>query len=229
MKTIKIALLISILINISVHAKTLWNKDSNIYSTSKQYKTGDSITIIFNEKTLINYQLTLSEEAKTTATAKSPQGPSINFLPDLGSGDNFQTAQKSSTKNKGTLSKNITAQIVKVLKNKNLQISGTHTIRINDTLEQVSIQGIVNPKLIKNKKYIYSTDIINPTISYQSQIIKPDIITAKDYIQTQSTNISVVSGKTQVNISTKNELSDPKKKELIIKYLNKILSVLFKK
>ncbi len=229
MKKIISLLLFLLLIFNPAYSKILWNENNNIYSTKHNYKIGDTLKIIFNEKTLINYQISLSEENKITTTTKAGQGLSINFLPDLSSGDNFQTLQKSSTKNKGILSKRITAQITKILNNGNLQITGSHSIKINDTLEKVSIKGIVNPKLIKNKRQIFSTDVINPSISYYSKIIKPDIVSAKDYIQSFSTNISVVSGKTQVNITKKYELSEQKKNKLIIKYLNKILSVLFKK
>ncbi len=223
-------------------SKTLWDKKNSIYSTKQLYKAGDTLKIIFNEKTLVNYQVNLAEESKKSSTVKGGQGQIINFLPDLSSGDNFQTSQKSSTKNKGVFSKSITAQITKVLENGNLQISGTHSIQINDALEQVSIKGTVNPSVIKNKKSVYSTDIIDPSISYKSQIIKPDIITSKDYVQTFFTNISSeqqtdispqgttnISIQYQTNISSQYQITDKKQNELIVKYLNKVLSVLFKK
>ncbi|MBU1075956.1 MAG: flagellar basal body L-ring protein FlgH [Spirochaetes bacterium] len=229
MKQIKYLLLLLLLICSSLFSKTLWDENNNIYSTKQPYKKGDTLKVIFNERSLINYQLSISEEANTSAKTRAGQGPSINFLPGLGSGDNFQTSQKSSTKNKGILSKSITVQVTSVQKDGNLQIAGTHSIKINDALEQVAIQGMVNPKIIKNKKYIYSIDIINPQIAYQSQIVKPDIVNSKDYIPTLSTNISMVSGVTHKNVTTKYELSEQKQNELILKYLNKILSVLFKK
>ncbi len=198
--------------------------------------------IILNEKTFVNYQISLAEENKSSSTVRGGQGQMINFLPDLGGGGNFQTSQKSSTKNKGVLSKSITAQITKILENGNLQISGTHTIQINDTLEQVSILGTVNPGVIKNKKSVYSTDIINPSISYKSQVTKPDIIESRDYIQTFTTNISStpqtnissqgqtnISIQYQTNISSQYQISEQKKNELIVEYLNKVLSILFKK
>lgn len=235
-------ILLCFLIPYLCFSKTLWNEDKSIYSTKQKYKVGDSIKIIFNEKTLVNYQTALSEEDNKTSTIRGVQGQIIDFLPALGSGDNFQTSQKSSTKNKGALEKDITAQVIKILDNGNLQISGTHTIQINDTFEQVSIQGILNPATIKDKKNVYSTDIINPSISYKSQIIKPDIIDTKDYIQTFTTNLTPkvqtnispqgktnLSIKYQTNISSQYQISGQKKNELIIKYLNKILSVLFKK
>ncbi len=241
MRLIKIILLF-ILVPCLCFSKTLWNEDNSIYSTKQKYKKGDTLKIIFNEKTLVNYQTSLSEESKKSSAIKGGKGQMINFLPDLGSGDSFQTSEKSSVKNKGSLEKNITAEIIKIDNNGNLEIFGTHSIRVNDTLEQVSVRGTVNPKVIKNKKSVYSTDIINPSISYKSRINKPDIITSKDYIQTSTTNISSTAGanispqgKTnlstqyQTNITSQYQISDKKKNELIIKYLNKVLSILFTK
>lgn len=223
-------------------SKTLWNEDNSIYSTKQRYKIGDTLKIIFNEKTLINYEISLSEEGKKSSTTRGVQGQAIDFLPALSGGDNFQNSQKSSTKNKGMLSKDITAQVTNILENGNLVIAGTHIIQVNDAFEQISIQGIVNPRVIKKKTTVYSTDIINPTIIYKSQIIKPDIIKPADYIQTFTTNVSSKvqtnispQGKTnvftqyQTNISSQYQISEQKKNELIIKYLNKILSILFKK
>lgn len=229
MNVFKIILIIFLLIYQTGFTKTLWNEKNSIYSTKHNYKAGDTLKIIFNEKSIVNYQLAVKETGKAVSTTKAGQGTSIQFLPDLSIGNNFETSLKSSTKNKGLLSKSITAKVNKILNNGNMEISGTHSIKINDTLEQVSIQGIVNPIVIKNKKIVYSTDIINPSIIYKSKIEKPEIIFSKDYIKTFSTNISVVSGKTQFKVTSKYEISEQKKNELIKKYLNKILSILFKK
>ncbi len=233
MKSIKIIILL-LLIPCLCSSKTLWKEENNIYSTRQKYKIGHTLKVIFNEKTLVNYQVTLSEDSKKTSTLQSPQGQMINFLPGLSGGDNFKNEQKSSTKNKGELSKNITAQVTGILDNGNLQISGKHTIQINDTYEQVSIQGIVNPDVIKDKKSVYSTDILEPTITYKSYIIKADVLKPEDYIQTFSTNVMVKAseGQTnvvqyQTNITSQYNISEQKKNELILKYLNRILSVLF--
>lgn len=212
----------------SLQNEVLWNEENNIYSTKKKYKAGDTLKIIFNEKVLVNYRIATSDTGKITATGEGGSGNYINFLPKLGSGNNFQTSQKASTKNKGELRKGITVKIDTILPDGTLQISGTHSIQINNMLEQISIKGKVNPVDIRNKKYIYSTDVLDPTIIYKSDVIKPPIITAKDYIKTYSTNISVVSGKTQVNITSKYEISENKRNQLIIEYLNKILSILFR-
>jgi len=209
-------LLIVVVFNAYLFAKTIWNGTNNIYSNKKKYKVGDVLQVIFDEKTLVNYQVSLTEFSKNTALTRKGSGSYINFLPDLGGGNNFQTSQKSVTKNKGKLSKRVMVRIVKILDNNNLQVSGSHTIQINDTYEQVKIEGIVNPSTIKHKKFIYSTDIIEPIIVYKSTIIKNDEITPQDFKLTFKTNI----------VKTH---SDKKKYELIIKYLNKVLSILFKK
>ncbi len=212
-----------------IYAESLWNERGNIYSTSKQWKVGDSIKVIFNERSLVDYRMANSEMQKVSAQGEGGSGAFINFLPSLGSSDNFQTSQKYSTKNKSRLEASITVQVAAVLPTGNLRIKGIHSIVVNNQLENITITGEVNPKDIKKKKYVYSTDIINAAIKYQSKIIKPTVITTGDYVKTFTTNISVVSGKTQMNITSKYEISESKKKQLIIQYLNKILSILFRK
>lgn len=220
-------ILISVFIGI-LYAETLWDEKGNIYSTKKQWKVGDSLKIIFNERSLVDYRMSSSDMQKVSAQGRGGQGMFINFLPSLGSSDNFQTSQKVSTRNKSQLDTSITVKITAILPTGNLQIKGRHSIQVNNQLENITISGEVNPKNIKKKKYIYSTDVINATINYQSKIIKPTVIKPTDFVQTFTTNISVVSGKTQVNITSKYEISEKKKNQLIIEYLNKILSILFR-
>lgn len=223
-----IILVIGNLLNFNINSKVLWDEENNIYSSKKTYEKGDSLKIIFNESSLVDYRINFSEDLNKKANTQAAQGNYIDFLPGLGLGDSFNTTQKSSTKNKGILSKTITIEIIEIQANNNLKVSGTHSIRVNDAVERIQINGIVNPDDIKNKKYIYSNDIINPAIVYDSKIIKPDIIQDQDYIQTFTTNISVVSGKTQANVTKQYQISDNKKKQLIIQHLNKVLNILFR-
>ncbi len=208
---------------------TLWKEENNIYSKKGIYKVGDTLKIVFDENTLIQYRASTSDNGKITANSSKANGNLINFLPALGGNDSYQISKKSSTKSSRVFKNKLTVQITKILKNGNLQISGQHNILINNERESLTISGIVNPSDIKNKKYIYSTDIINPTISYKNYLIQNNIISKKDYVQTYTTNISVVSGVTQRNITVNYEISKNKKNQLILQYLNKILSILFSK
>lgn len=212
-----------------IYAESLWDEKGNIYSTEKMWEVGDSIKIIFNERSLVDYRTANSEMQKVSAQAQGGTGALINFLPSIGGSDNFETTQRASTRNKTQLGANISVQITKILPTGNLQIEGTHSIIVNNQTENIAITGEVNPKDIKKKKYVYSTDVLNAAINYQSKIIKPEIVKPGDYVQTFTTNISVVSGKTQVNVTSQYSLSDDKKNQLIIEYLNKILSILFRK
>jgi flagellar L-ring protein precursor FlgH len=221
---IKLFILIFILY---LSAESLWDERGNIYSTKKEWKAGDTLKIIFKEDRLVDYRIALSEMQKVSTRGQGGIGQYINFLPALGASDNFDTSQRVSTKNKSSLQAAITVQILQVLPNGNLQVSGNHSIVVNNQTENIIITGEVNPKDIKKKKYVYSTDIINAAINYQSKIIKPTIIEAKDYIQTFTTNIITVGGVTKTNIVSEYTISPEKKNQLILEYLNRILSILF--
>ncbi len=208
---------------------TLWDEKNSIYSSIANYNVGDTLKIIFNEDSLIQYRASSSSSQKLSTSGLKSSGSFIDFLPPAGGNDAYSTGSKASTKSKKVIKNKITVQISKILNNGNIQISGQHNILINNQNETISITGIVNPKDIKNKKYVYSSDIINPAIVYRNYLVKDFNLTKKDIIQTYSTNISVVSGVTQRNITKQYSLKDKKKQELILQQLNKILSILFSK
>ena len=109
-----------------------------------------------------------------------------------------------------------------------LNIKGELNYQLNNVQEQILIQAKVNPSDIKNKT-IYSSDLISPVIYYSVKDIKPAAITPADYIQSISTNITVTAtGTYQTNITITYKISDTKQKSLIIKYLNRILSIITK-
>ncbi|MBN1898070.1 MAG: flagellar basal body L-ring protein FlgH [Spirochaetes bacterium] len=209
--------------------QSLWKDDGDIYSTDKKWKAGDSLKIIFNEASLVEYQLATSEAERVNAQGEGAKGAMISFLPSVGGSDNFQTSQKSSTKNKTRLQTSISVKITGILPNKNLKIAGSHSILVNNQMENITLTGEVNPRDIKKKKQVYSTDIIDASINYQSKIIKPEVIKPADYVETKSTNISVVSEKTQAIVTSSYEISEAKKREMILQYLNKIMTILFRK
>lgn len=222
-------ILFSLFLAVPAAAGNLWNRENDVYSNKKRFSPGDRIKIVFNEKSLVDYNLSLSETSRSSGSAGGGQSVMyFDFLPALSGDGSFSVSQKSGTRNRNVISKSITAEVVRVLTNGNLRISGRHYIRVNDTMEQILVDGQVNPDDIRNKKIIYSTDIINPSIVYNSQIVKQEILAGNDFIRGAVTNTVVVSGVTQSRVSPKFDVAERKKQELILQYLNRILTILFK-
>ncbi|MDD5067895.1 MAG: flagellar basal body L-ring protein FlgH [bacterium] len=230
MKTFKVVILFILACSVhSLQSESLWNEENDVYSNKKKFKVGDRIKIVFNEKSLIDYNLSVSEGSRVTGSAGGGNNVMyFDFLPALSADDSFNISQKSATKNKNTLSTSITVEVVQVLTNNNIRISGRHHVKVNDALEQITVSGTVHPDDIRNKKYVNSSDIINPVLTYNSQIAKQEVLSQKEFTRAYETNRIVVSGQTQVKIVPKYEVPDKKKQELILQYLNKILTILFK-
>ena len=92
MKLLNIVLILALLLSYSISfSKTLWNEENNIYSSKKKYKIGDTLKIIFNEKSIVSYQMTMTEEGKKSSTTTGSSGQAIDFLPGLTGSDNFKT------------------------------------------------------------------------------------------------------------------------------------------
>jgi len=134
-----------------ISAESLWDEDGGIYSTTKKWKVGDSLKIIFNEKSLVDYRMAVSDMAKVNSQGEGGKGMYLNFLPSLGGSDNFSTSQKSSTKNESKMNTSITVKVDSILPTGNLSIKGNHLIQVNNQQESINISGEVNPQDIKKK------------------------------------------------------------------------------
>lgn len=192
-------------------SQSLW-KEGSLYTASK-YKQGDLIKIVFKRKNIVEFST--FQQNQESASLNNPDKSAtmvLNFLPQL-SGDNMNKSSKSAAiKNKENVNFSIMTAVQSVESNGNLLISGQHQILVNNQRETVRIQGIVNPTRIVGDR-VQSDDVYDLSMEYERQVFKKDLVTDADLKDATSV--------------TNMELQDPKKRELILKYFNQVLPLLF--
>jgi len=192
------------------------------------YKIGDTLKLIITEQGSINYRINQRYNERRQSSGEGGTGDIVNFIPRLSLGENHRFQTGNQIRYTGNFTKILSVVVTNIDSTGLLNIKGELNYQLNNVQEQILIQAKVNPSDIKNKT-IYSSDLISPVIYYSVKDIKPAAITPADYIQSISTNITVTAtGTYQTNITITYKISDTKQKSLIIKYLNRILSIITK-
>jgi flagellar basal body L-ring protein FlgH len=197
-----------------VCAESLW-KGEDLYS-ARIMKPGDHLRITFKSKNLMEFN-TFQENYESAALNNPGAGGSavVDFLPKVTTSFDNKTSKKAGMKNKNDIQFSITASVVSIASNGTLLISGNHSITINNQIETITVQGQVDPRYAKSGE-VSSDDIGNLALVYNRTVFRKDLLTQTDF-----------SNSTSGSNKSQSVLTDKKKKELLIKYFNQILPLLF--
>lgn len=216
MKKTIISILIFTTAFIAIYAKSLWVDSGELFLDKKPLKIGDPVTIVFNHNTIIKYKAQSKQSATSKLMPSTSQSPMLSFLPALDYGSDMNYDKNLATANDGKLQGVITVAVTEV-RDGNLVVGGAHTLIINGEEENISITAVASPKLIRKGIMIYSTDLINPVITYKGLAVSK----GNKYTRDNVTMTTDETGKLNV------EFTEDEKTQIIIDYLNKTLDTLF--
>ncbi|GEM_PF-2163068 len=220
---------IILLSSVILMAVSLWNDNGNLYRSGRMLKVGDQIKIIFDEELTVRYRMKTQDNESSALSGSTPNSY-LSFLPAPAGDHQITYTSSSHTENKGSLASAITVSIAGVQENGNLNVSGTHTIRVNNEYQTLGISGIIAPSKIIAGNRVYSSDVQDAQIEYKSYIIKPQKFTVNDFERTEPTYITNKAADGTQTVTEKPgtlQFREDKQDTLIIEYLNKIMSLLF--
>lgn len=196
-----------------VSAESLWKDDGGLYG-SRRFKPGDTLKIAFRNKQIIEF--TSFQEDYASASLNNPNKSAsmvLNFLPQL-QGDAANSSQKKArTKNQNNLNFSILCRVVTVESNGGLRVSGGHRMVIDNQVETVQIEGLVDPGRITGD-IVLSEDVLDLNFVYNRNSYKPDLFNDADFENiTSGSNLG---------------MSDTKKRELLLRYFNQVVPLLFR-
>lgn len=165
---------------------SIWQTNSvPLMEDGKARRLGDIVTIIISE------QASASKEAKTGTSRSSAMSAGIpafmgleqsriltsNFsdLSNLISASNSSSFDGSgSTSRKETLTATISAKVISVMPNGNLQIEGRRNVRVNNEDQIVVVTGTVRQRDISADNTVNSAYVADARISYSGEGIISD-------------------------------------------------------
>ncbi len=142
---------------------------------------GDLLTIIITEDASATQQASTDSSQGTNVNVGAGTGI-LDFITAFGVNQSDSTNAAGSTVRSGSLSANVTVEIIEVLPNGNFKVSGEKRINVNDETQKVKLTGVVRPQDITPQNTIDSTYIANVDIEYHGKGVvgdrqRPGIIT----------------------------------------------------
>lgn len=151
-------------------SNSLWSDNFvDIYrEKEREFEIGDIITVIIEENTA----------AVSSANTSVSQGSSVNagagfgifdFLRSFGFSYADDDGAQGQTQRAGSINADVTALVVDILDNGNLQIEGSKKIKVNGEEQVINLSGIVRQEDISKDNTVPSWKIANVSIDIEGE------------------------------------------------------------
>ena len=159
------------------------NSSRSLFSDVKAYKEGDALMVLITEDMQANNgaQTSHGRQDQINMGLTLPNVENSNKLNGNFSSGNDFTANGKTSRNERIRTK-LSARVVSVDSNGNLQIEGTRTTKINGEVQTITIRGLVRYVDVRPDNSVFSYSILNLTLLIEgdgeiSETQDPGIIT----------------------------------------------------
>ncbi|HOJ64073.1 MAG TPA: flagellar basal body L-ring protein FlgH [Spirochaetota bacterium] len=199
-------------------SESLWNDNyANIYAKKINYRVGDTITVIVDEQTTLEYK---SNNKGLKTYNVNIQGGELSaifsFLPKGSIEETKSLNDKDDFKIKMTLQ-----GIITNVTDTRVTINATKQITINNKSGSIQITGVADTKDIVGNS-VLSRKLANQTLTITTVVDNlNNIIQDNDLVQV------VINPDSTTDRREETRLSEERKRALLIQYFNKILNLIF--
>lgn len=171
MKSMLFGMLVLLVASVTTNAASLWSDQArSLYTVNRQWKAGDLVTVLIVEQAQATQ--TAGTETKKQSGVEVGVDIPIQVLQQLGGvdvdisgGDSLKSAGK--TVRGGSLRARLTARVIEVLANGNLQIEGRQTIVLNGETQEIVLSGVIRSHDIDLDNTVLSSYISDARITYK--------------------------------------------------------------
>jgi flagellar basal body L-ring protein FlgH len=206
-------------------AESLWDENFQGYiAGSSAFRAGDIVTVVIDSSLSLDFAASSKDDKSITFEfSGGDYGSLFSFLPAGRTGD----VRSVSGKEKYALKTELSARVTQIDPTGKLVITGQRIVQFEGKQEIISVSGRVDPKVIDSSGRFNFSQIDGSRLTYTS-LLQPAVntLSAAD-IQTIIKELAAAEGqppKTETTI----QLSDQKKRELLLLYLNRLVDVLFR-
>jgi flagellar basal body L-ring protein FlgH len=206
-------------------AESLWDDGFQGYiAGSSAFRAGDIVTIVIDSKTSLDFAAS-SKDAKsiTFEFSGGDYGGLFSFLPAGKTGDE----RSVSGRQKYALQTEMSARVTQVDPSGKLLITGSRSVQFEGKQETVTVSGRVDPKVVDSSGRFNFSQVENSRLIYTS-FLQPqtNTLTSTD-IEEVVKELRAAEGaaaKSEKSV----QLSDRKKRELLLLYLNRLVDIIFR-
>ena len=187
---------------------TLWDDAAgDVYSRKIRYRVNDSIKILIDEKTKLKYT---GSSKSLKSTSVNSQGSQVSAVFDVIPSGDINESKESSNKDEFEYTAQLQGRIIDV-KDNYVTVSGSKTISVDNKVSRISIHGDVALSDLKGNT-VNASDFMDERLEITTAVENAFLpLTDEDF--DVSSDVIV--------------LTEEKKRDLLVKYLNKMLNVLF--
>ncbi|MCH5149638.1 MAG: flagellar basal body L-ring protein FlgH [Spirochaetales bacterium] len=186
----------------------LWdNQAADVYSRKIRYRVNDSVKIQVSEKTKLKY--TGSAKSLKTTSVNSQSGELSGVFEVIPSGD-VNESKESSSKDEFEYIAELQGRIIDV-KDNYVTVSGSKTISVDNKVSRISIRGDVALNDLKGNN-VNASDLMDERLEITTMIENAYFPLTNEDLDVSSDSVV---------------LTEEKKRDLLLQYLNKMLNVLF--
>jgi len=197
-------ILLSLCFCLPVFAATIW-QDKNNYIASERFAVGDIIVINVRDISVIQFELT-SQNTDNLSLESNPDVTITGFLPKANGSRKIKGAETGKFGAKSKIGFFIATQVQNI-QNGKLTVSGSRVYVLNGVTNSVTVSGIVDQALLAGRD-IDSSDVAN----FQMQVSG-----RRQFMNLQFEPLAPDSPASAA-------LTEQQKQQLIIEYLQKIIS-----
>jgi flagellar basal body L-ring protein FlgH len=224
--------------------ESLWSPDFKGYlSGSRGLAAGDALVVQIDASSSLSFSSSSNDSKNLTLEFSGGDAGNIfSFLPQVRTGGTQSTAGKDSLSLKTQLPVVVTA----VNPDGTAQVQGSRSIAIQGKNESITVTGSVSPGLLDQKGTINFSKLANARLSYTTFLASAkDALSPADLQRLLTpapaagapagaaaaggTTGGAASGAATPPAQTGLTISDAKKKELLLLYLNRLIDIVFSK
>jgi flagellar basal body L-ring protein FlgH len=187
---------------------TLWDDAAgDVYSRKIRYRVNDSIKILIDEKTKLKYT---GSSKSLKSTSVNSQGSQVSAVFDVIPSGDINESKESSNKDEFKYTAQLQGRIIDV-KDNYVTVSGSKTISVDNKVSRISIHGDVALSDLKGN-CVNAADLMDERLEITTAVENAYLPLIDEDLDVSSDTVT---------------LTEEKKRDLLVKYLNKMLNVLF--
>jgi len=149
----------------------------SLFTDKRGRKSGDIITVLVMETSKASNDTRTATDTKSNLEVSSKKGSGLlKWIPGFGingeAGVGFDG--KGATARNGELKATVTARIIQVFENGNLQIEGSKLVTINNEEEILEVSGMLRADDINPDNTVFSTKLADAVIRYSGNGVNSD-------------------------------------------------------
>jgi flagellar basal body L-ring protein FlgH len=206
-------------------AESLWDDNFQGYiAGSSAYRAGDIVTVVIDSSLSLDFAASSKDDKSITFEfSGGDYGSLFAFLPSGRTGDD----RSVSGKGKYSLKTELSARVTDIDPTGKLNITGTRTVQLEGKRETVTVAGRVDPRVLDSSGRFNFSQLEGSRLTYSS-FLQPAVntLSAAD-IREVVRELAAAEGE-QPKTETTIQLTDAKKRELLLLYLNRLVDIIFR-